>query len=131
MRIILITFTFFITLTCFSQTQSDLNKKANEAFQTADNELNVIYKKILSDYKTDTLFIKNLKASQRIWITFRDAELKVKYPETESGYYGTVYPMCASIYLEKLTEDRIKKLKEWLDGIEEGDVCIGSVKNKE
>jgi hypothetical protein len=62
---------------------------------------------------------------------FRNAELKVKYPETESGYYGSVYPMCVSIYLEKLTSERVKTLKGWIDGIEEGDVCRGSVKMNE
>ena len=72
-----------------------------------------------------------MKDSQRIWITFRDTELKVKYPSTEPRYYGSIYPMYVSIYLEKLTRERIKTLKEWIDGIEEGDVCTGSVKIKE
>ena len=31
-------------------------------------------------------------------------------------------------YLDELTKSRIKTLKVWLDGIEEGDVCSGSVK---
>jgi uncharacterized protein YecT (DUF1311 family) len=131
MKYILIIFIAFISLTEFSQTQGDMNEKANESYKKADKELNDIYKTILNDYKSDTIFIRNLKASQRIWITFRDAELKVKYPETEPGHYGSVYPMCVSIYLERLTRERIKTLKEWIDGIEEGDVCIGSVKMKE
>jgi len=38
--------------------------------------------------------------------------------------------MCVSIYLERLTRERIATIKEWADGIEEGDVCIGSVKIK-
>ena len=121
----------FIYLTGFSQNQGDMNLDASASYKKADKELNDIYKKILSDYKSDSVFIKNLKASQRIWVTFRDSELKVKYPETEPGYYGSVYPMCVSIYLEKLTRERIKTLQEWIDGIEEGDACIGSVKMKE
>jgi uncharacterized protein YecT (DUF1311 family) len=131
MRIQLLIVLCFSYLSIFSQSQAEMNEKANEAFKKADKELNEIYKTILTDYKSDTLFIKNLKSSQRIWITFRDTELKVKYPETEAGYYGCVYPMCVSIYLEQLTLDRIKTLKVWIDGIEEGDVCTGSVKTKE
>jgi uncharacterized protein YecT (DUF1311 family) len=131
MRIQLLIVLCFTYLSVFSQSQAEMNEKANESFKKADKELNEIYKTILTDYKSDTLFIKNLKSSQRIWITFRDAELKVKYPETESGYYGSVYPMCVSIYLEQLTLERIKTLKVWIDGIEEGDVCTGSVKIKE
>ncbi len=131
MRYILIVLICFFHLTGYSQTQTDLNKEAKESYKKADKELNDIYKSIINDYKSDTIFIKNLKASQRIWITFRDAELKVKYPDKYPGYYGSVYPMCVSIYLEKLTQDRIKTLKEWMDGIEEGDACTGSVKSKE
>ena len=131
MRFILIILISCISLTGFTQTQGEMNKKASESYENADKELNDIYKTILSDNKLDTAFIKNLKASQRIWITFRDAELKVKYPETKSGYYGSVYPMCVSIYLEEITRERIRTLKEWIDGIEEGDVCKGSLKIKE
>ncbi len=117
-------------LLAFSQTQADLNKDAYNSFQKADKELNTIYQKILVEYKSDSVFIKNFKASQRIWITFRDAELKVKFPEREPGYYGSIQPMCVSYYMEQLTKERIETLKVWLDGIEEGDGCIGSVKTK-
>ncbi len=131
MRYILTILISLICLIGFAQTQGDLSEKAGESLKKSDKELNDIYKTILSDYKSDTVFIKNLKASQRIWIMFRDAELKVKYPETEPGYYGSVFPMCVSTYLEKLTKVRIETLKKWTIGIEEGDVCIGSVKMKE
>jgi uncharacterized protein YecT (DUF1311 family) len=131
MRYILTLLICFATLTGYSQTQAEMNKDANDSYKKADKELNDIYKAILSDYKTDSVFIKNMKASQRIWITFRNAELKLKYPDKEPGFYGSVHPMCVSIYLEKLTRERIKTLKVWIDGIEEGDVCTGSVKIKE
>jgi uncharacterized protein YecT (DUF1311 family) len=126
--------TIIISFTClagFSQTQADMNRDANESYKKTDKELNEIYKTILSEYKSDTVFIKNLKASQRIWVAFRDAELKVKYPETDTRYYGSVYPMCVSSYLEKLTHERIKTLREWTEGVEEGDVCNGSVRINE
>lgn len=131
MRQILISFCILISSYGFSQSQGDYNKTFGDSYKKADKELNEVYKTILTNYKYDTLFIENLKKSQRIWITFRDAELKVKYPETEPGYYGSVYPMCVSTYLEQLTRERIKTLNQWIEGIEEGDVCAGSVKRKE
>jgi uncharacterized protein YecT (DUF1311 family) len=85
----------------------------------------------LKEYKSDTEFIKNLKASQIIWIKFRDSEMKVKFPDREVGYYGSIQPVCRYSYLEKLTKIRTNDLKVWLTGIEEGDVCSGSVKMKE
>lgn len=130
MRCILLFVLCFVSMSAFSQTQAQINADAQEAYKKADKELNEVYKKILTDYQSDTLFIKNFKKSQRIWVSFRDAELKVKYPETEPGFYGSSFSMCVANYLETLTLDRIKTLKKWLEGSEEGDVCSGSIKTK-
>lgn len=120
----------FLTLNfyCFSQTQAEINKEAYAEFHKADNELNDIYQKILEEYKTDTLFIENLKVSQRIWITFRDAELKMKFPAYTNKIYGSIHPTCRAFYLMELTKKRTETLKVWLNGIVEGDICNGSVK---
>jgi len=117
-------------LLCFtinSQTQLDLNDQANASYKKVDKELNTVYQQIMTEYKSDTEFIKNLKATQRIWIKFRDSELLMKYPEREFGYYGSMHSVCVSDYLEELTKARIKTLKQWLDGAEEGDPCSGSI----
>ena len=83
---------FFGLIFCFSslfaQTQSDLNKNANQGFLKADKELNEVYNKILKEYKNDTVFIKSLKKSQKIWIQLRDAEMEMKFPERETRSYG-------------------------------------------
>ena len=112
-----------------SQTQGEMNAEKEKSYKSSDKKLNAVYQAILEEYKNDTIFIEALRLSQRNWIKFRDSELKMKYPERETeGYYGSVYPMCEAIYLNELTKSRIKTLKTWLEGIEEGDVCSGSVK---
>ena len=131
MKNIFLTFFLFSIIFSFGQTQYELNQAENKKYKEADKELNIVYQKILKEYKEDTIFIKNLKASQIIWIQFRDAEIKMKYPERGSGYYGSMQPMCQSIYLTALTASRVKTLKIWLEGIEEGDGCAGSVKTKQ
>jgi uncharacterized protein YecT (DUF1311 family) len=113
------------------QTGAEMNQQAHVSYQKADKELNAVYQKIVVNYKNDPAFIASLKAAQRLWIQFRDAELKMKYPQREQGYYGSVYPMCYSAYKEELTRQRIKTLQQWLEGAEEGDVCAGSVKLKQ
>src|SRR5689334_21562117 len=91
---------FCLTISyCFTQTQAELNENAYKTSQKADKELNSVYQKILKKYKPDTTFIKNLKTAQKIWVQFRDAEMKTKYPDREDGYYGSVQPMCWSMYL--------------------------------
>lgn len=120
----------FNSFQIFGQTQADMNQESLNNFFKVDKELNDVYNKILKEYKSDIEFIKNFKNAQRIWIQFRDAELKAKYPDREDGYYGSVQPLCVRLYLTELTEERIKKLKIWLSGIEEGDACAGSIKMK-
>jgi uncharacterized protein YecT (DUF1311 family) len=120
----------FHALICFSQSQSAMNIAADKEYQKVDRQLNTVYQQILKLYKDDAEFIKNFKASQRIWIQFRDAEMKMKFPDREHGYYGSVHPMCWSMHLAFLVNQRLATLKEWVDGIEEGDVCAGSVRTK-
>lgn len=120
----------FLSFNCFSQSQSDMNKEAYKKFKKSDNLLNEIYKTILLEYRSDSIFLKNLKKSQQIWIEFRDAELEMKFPVRKSGFHGTIHPFCRAIYLSELTENRIKTLKEWITGIEGIDSCDGSVKSK-
>ena len=115
----------------FAQTQTELNQDAAKQSLNVEKELNRVYNKILKEYKTDTAFTKNLKKSQKIWIQFREAEMKVKYPDREADYYGSIHSMCLSSYREQLTTERIKVLQAWLDGVEEGDACSGSVKQKD
>ena len=57
--------------------------------------------------------------------------MNMKYPEREPGYYGSIQRLCSSIYLTELTQSCFKTLNIWLDGIDEGDACGGSVRRKE
>ncbi|MBC7923888.1 MAG: DUF1311 domain-containing protein [Ferruginibacter sp.] len=115
---------------CFAQTQSAVNQTEYRNFQAADRELNSVYQKILREYASDPAFLKNLRTAQRIWVQFRDAEVKMKYPDRPAGHYGSVQPTCQSAYQTALTEQRTAALKIWLTGIGEGDVCAGSVRTK-
>nr|WP_243698927.1 lysozyme inhibitor LprI family protein [Flavobacterium sandaracinum] len=108
-----------------------MNQKAYKDYEKADKELNTVYQQILKDYKRDSKFILKLKEVQKAWIKFRDAEMNALFPEENKQLeYGSMFPLCWSIELTKLTKERTKKLKVWLNGIEEGDGCAGSIKNK-
>ena len=111
-----------------AQSQTDMNQQASSKFKKQDKELNKVYKQILNEYSADTVFIKNLKSSQKIWIQFRNAEIKMRYPGID--YSGTATSMCKAQLTEEITKARIKTLKVWLTGITEGDVCSGTVKVK-
>ncbi|WKN40608.1 lysozyme inhibitor LprI family protein [Tunicatimonas pelagia] len=130
MRISLLLLFLIVSPTVWAQTQAEMNRQAYSAYQEIDKKLNDVYQQILVKYKLDTAFTQNLKVSQRIWIQFRDAELKAKFPERESGVYGSIHPTCRAFYLKELTEERINRLQIWIEGSEEVDICAGSVIKK-
>ena len=128
---IIISILFLTSVFCFAQTQSEMNSDEYQKYIKADKELNQVYGQILKDYKNDPVFISKLKIAQNLWIKFRDAEMNALFPENDKQLnYGSVFPMCWNIHLTSLTKERIKTLKIWVIGIEEGDVCSGSVKIK-
>ena len=131
MKNILIIFILIFSQQISSQTQLEMNEKAKSDYLKTEDNLKSIYNRIITEYKSDSTFISNLKKTQRIWINLRDAEVEMKYPSTEKSSFGSVFPMCKWIYLTNLTENRIHKLKEWIIGIEEENVCKGSTKQKD
>ena len=128
---ILAIFTLFAAPLAQAQTQGEMNNEAAADFKGADKQLNSVYQEILSDYADDEVFIASLKEAQRCWIAFRDAQLKMKFPDREPGYYGSIQPVCEMTYLTELTQDRIKTLQVWIDGVQEGDMCSGTVRVKQ
>jgi uncharacterized protein YecT (DUF1311 family) len=127
---------FLLLLACtlfsinsFGQSQAQMNQEADAAYRKADQELNRVYQQILKEYRTQTAFLQSLKTAQKLWVQFRDAEMKARYPATNSLVeYGSFFPVCYSNGLEELTKTRTKQLRLWLTGIPEGDMCNGSVK---
>lgn len=107
-----------------NQSQAGLNQCAGLSAQSADAELNRVYAKVLAANADDKGFVEKLKASQRAWIAFRDAQIAARFPDPAN--YGSVLPMCQSAEYEQLTRDRVKQLNAWIVGVEEGDVCAGS-----
>jgi len=110
-------------------TQDEETKAAIKEYKLVEGELNQVFSKVLTVYKSDVEFIKNIKESQDLWIKFRAAELKAKFPE--GGEYGSVYTMCVNDFLTEMTNERITTLKLWLKGTYQGDVCSGSVRINE
>lgn len=113
--------------------QAALNACSAGDFAKADQELNRVWKAIQAKYKDQPVFLEKLKASQKLWLQFRDAEVEALYPvgknENAGAQYGSSYPMCVGQAKARLTQQRTEQLKAWLDGAQEGDVCAGSIKH--
>ena len=108
------------------QTQAQLNQVSCGELKQADKKLNQVYKQVLSQHSNDKIFINHFKEAQRKWVAFRDAYTDSLYIPEYYQNYGSIMPMCQCNFLADVTSNRIKQLKLWIDGVEEGDGCVGS-----
>lgn len=96
-----------------------------------DRQMDAIIDKIKVEYADDQLFLKKLDEAQSAWEAYREAFLLSVYPEEDArAMYGSVFDACWCFRYTAKTEERIKELQMWLDKVEEGDVCSGSVRFK-
>jgi len=108
--------------------QLELNTCATADLTAADEELNRVYREVLTRYTDDPLFRERLKTAQRAWLAFRDAELGAIFPhDREPGYYSSMFPYCRQSWLSLMTRQRTEELRRWLASADEGaDICTGS-----
>jgi uncharacterized protein YecT (DUF1311 family) len=102
--------TFFILISCtsltFSQTQLELNMQSSKEYKQDDNELNKVYKQVVSVINPSEK--QTLIASQKAWITDRDLECKFQ----AMGNTGdSMYPMVYSSCMTDMTKKRTQELK--------------------
>jgi len=127
---IILSIGFIISIMCsaaYAETQVEMTATACNEMDKADAQLNQVYKKVLAKYQNDQMFINKFITAQKKWIAFRDAYADSMYIPENKESYGSVFPMCHCAFLQNITNDRVKQLQVWLNGIEEGDVCTGSV----
>jgi uncharacterized protein YecT (DUF1311 family) len=89
-------------------TQFDMNQCAEKDYQAADKKLNEVYKKVVAVQEGDAA---KLKAAQRAWIGFRDAQCTFETADSEGG---SIQPLEYSMCLTKLTAARAKQFNDYL-----------------
>ena len=113
-----------------AQTQDELKRCADADYAAADRELSRAYQEVLQKYADVPGFIAKLKGAQAAWGKYRDAEIQALFPPTDGTKDGGAAPMCVANAKTRLTEERTRQLRRWLDGRDDGDVCGGSIKTK-
>ncbi len=101
-----------------ANTQTELNQCAAQAYQAADDELNAVYQTVVSRLEDNSASLEKLRAAQRAWIGFRDAECAFESSAVEGG---SAQPMVRNGCLETLTAERTEQLREHAS-CEEGDL---------
>ena len=97
-----------------AQTQAQMNQEAAAEFKKADTALNKLYPQVLA--KLDAEGKDKLKAAQRAWVAFRDAQAEF---EADTARGGTMAPLLRATSMTQTTEDRIKQLKAFLKELNE------------
>jgi uncharacterized protein YecT (DUF1311 family) len=95
-----------------AQSQQEMNQAAAADFEKADAELNVVYKEVLAE-QLDEEAVKLLKAAQKAWVAFRDAEAAMAADEMRGG---SMAPLLLYSSKARLTEERTKVLRSMLPG---------------
>ena len=103
------------------QTQGDVNEQARKSLQVADKALNETWKQVLAANAENPKLVERLKAAQKTWLTFRDAQVEALWGDDRFS----ARPMCQAAVLEQLTRERTAWLKELMH-VEEGDVCAST-----
>ncbi len=101
------------------QTQADMNQCAGRDAAEADADLNLIYKEVVAHYEQmdrdseSTEGVKRLRAAQRAWVAFRDAQCSLAGYEALGGSMETL--LVAGCEAE-LTKRRAAELRMMLSG---------------
>ena len=96
-------------------TQMAINACASDEARRADDELNRVYSQLLLKTENDAAATAKIKATEKLWIAYRDAYIEAMYPaEDKQASYGTMYPMGVSLLTAKMSRQHTSALKELL-----------------
>ncbi|WP_161973727.1 lysozyme inhibitor LprI family protein [Hwanghaeella grinnelliae] len=111
-------------------TQRDLTDCAARDMDAAEIQMNTLYAIVLDKFRGDPETLGKIRAAQQAWLAFREAHVAAVYPKADTPdaqyEYGSSLSMCMASVAANLTGPRIAQLRDWADGIPEGDVCAGS-----
>ena len=94
-----------------AQSQQEMNREAERDFAAADAELNKVYKSLCAKMESEDL--EDLRAAQRLWVQFRDAQAKYEADMAARGG-GSMYPMVYEGRRAGLTKERLAGLRRLL-----------------
>lgn len=96
--------------------QAELNQCALDEYQAADRKLNDTWKKLMAKFKNDKTATAKLKAAQKAWLVFRDAEIEATFAcdAGDRSCWGSMEPMLRHGELTALTQARTTRLQKYL-----------------
>lgn len=97
-----------------ADTQAELNACAQEEAVRIDEEMQAVYRALLSKAAGKTARAK-IRRAQQAWLAFRDAYLDARFPASDKQReYGSIYPSELNLLKVKLTEQHVASLQDLL-----------------
>lgn len=90
-----------------AQTSAQMRACENARFASADKELNAVYAGLLK--KSNTIQQERLRAAERAWVEFRDAN--ADFLASRAGP-GTLAPLIRASALADMTQSRLQELSK-------------------
>ena len=97
-------------LQLLGQSQQEMNRQAEREFDAADKALNQVYKQVLAAIDAEAQ--PKLKAAQRAWVQFRDAD--AAFHADLEARDGRMAPLVEAGRKAAMTEARVKELQKVL-----------------
>jgi uncharacterized protein YecT (DUF1311 family) len=92
-----------------------MNGCANEEAKRVHEELNKIYKLLLSKVRSNAVAAAKIQTAQRACVAYRDAYIDAMYPaKDKQAEYGSIFPMEVDLLATKLTRQQIGALQDIL-----------------
>ncbi len=102
--------------------QLELNRTAAQELREAEAEMFQLISELEFKVAANQKQLKELRACQKAWEAYREAQLNVLFPASSDQRPGTAHPMCVLHAQARMTRLRTKELHS-LVRPPEGDVC--------
>lgn len=114
---------------CAEQQEESINHDFCAQLDAIDLKMLNLIKEIEEKYKADKAFIKAFKDAQVYWVQYRNRHVKAIFPLSPRKYAYDVGECKCEVYRD-LTQDRVKQLQKWVEGVDEDKTCKGSYHQK-
>ena len=97
--------------------QMEINQCAANDFAVVDKKLNDTWEALLNKFKSDKTATARLRAAQKAWVVFRDAEIEATFAcnDHSERCWGSTEPMMRNIAMKDLTAIRTQRLQKYND----------------
>ena len=117
---------FILSSVLLMSCNSTMAKNAVES-KIDDDRIDSLINVINVKFDSNRLLLEKLNNSQIKWEASVFSDLEMIYPEIDKEIYGSLFSTCQKTILEEAILKRIDFLKQWANGLPEGEICSGSI----